>query len=159
VTALLTHLDRQLQSSRRLLEIVLRQGAAIRRQDVEAVLASLADVQAEMAHRARLEVERETILRSAAAERNVAPETLDLDALLQSAPLDESRQARTMSSELYGLVTEVGRVHEQNRILLRQELSFLDHLMRVLSGAPQGGYSPGGWAASADARATVDAWA
>ena len=30
-------------------------------------------------------------------------------------------------------------------MLLRQELAFLDHLMRVLSGTPQGGYSPTGW--------------
>ena len=32
-------------------------------------------------------------------------------------------------------------MHDQNRLLVRQELSFLDHLMRVLSGTPQSGYS------------------
>jgi hypothetical protein len=36
----------------------------------------------------------------------------------------------------------VSRVHAQNRILIRQELAFLDHLMRVMSGVPQAGYSP-----------------
>ena len=30
-------------------------------------------------------------------------------------------------------------MHDQNRMLVRQELSFLDHLMRVLSGTPQSG--------------------
>jgi hypothetical protein len=157
MSALLAHLERQLQSSRRLLEIVLRQNAAIRRQDVEAVLASLADVQAEMAHRARLETERETILRTAAVERGVETGAIDLDALLVDAPGAEARQARALSSELFGLVTEVGRVHEQNRVLLRQELTFLDHLMRVLSGTPQGGYSPVGMVATSAAVATVDA--
>jgi hypothetical protein len=157
MSALLAHLERQLQSSRRLLEIVLRQNSAIRRQDVETVLASLADVQAEMAHRARLETERETILRTAAAERGVAPAEVDLDALLAAEGSADAQKARAMSGELFGLVSEVGRVHEQNRLLLRQELSFLDHLMRVLSGTPQGGYSAGGMTAPAAAVATVDA--
>ena len=35
-------------------------------------------------------------------------------------------------------------MHDQNRLLVRQELSFLDHLMRVLSGTPQSGYSQSG---------------
>ena len=35
-------------------------------------------------------------------------------------------------------------VDGQNRVLIRQELSFLDHLMRVLSGTPEGAYSAGG---------------
>jgi hypothetical protein len=130
MSALLAHLERQLQSSRRLLE---------------------------MAHRARLETERETILRTAAAERGVETGAIDLDALLVDAPGPEARQARALSSELFGLVTEVGRVHEQNRVLLRQELTFLDHLMRVLSGTPQGGYSPVGMVATSAAVATVDA--
>jgi hypothetical protein len=157
VSALLAHLERQLQSSRRLLEIVLRQNSAIRRQDVETVLASLADVQAEMAHRARLETERETILRTAAVKRGIAPDAIDLDTLLLDEPSTDAHKARAMSGELYGLVSEVGRVHEQNRVLLRQELTFLDHLMRVLSGTPQGGYSAGGMTAPTAAIATVDA--
>ena len=33
-------------------------------------------------------------------------------------------------------------MHAQNRILIRQELAFLDHLMRLMSGVPQAGYSP-----------------
>jgi FlgN protein len=157
VNRLIDHLQRQLESSRRLLEIVLGQGAAIRRQDVETVLASLADVQAEMAYRARLEVERETLLRAAAAERGVAPETIDLEALLRGMPPAEAARARALSSELLGLVTEIGRIHEQNRILLRQELTFLDHLMRVLSGTPQAGYSPGGWTTTPHTVNVVDA--
>jgi hypothetical protein len=43
---LLEHLERQLASARRLLQIVLAQGEAIRLQDVETVLARLGDVQA-----------------------------------------------------------------------------------------------------------------
>jgi hypothetical protein len=146
VNRLLDHMRKQLESSRRLLEVVLQQNGAIRRQDVEKVLASLADVQAEMAYRARLEVEREQILASAASLHGIAPESVDLETFLVGAPAAEADEARRMSAELMGLLLEIGRVHDQNRILIRQELTFLDHLMRVLSNTPQAGYSPTGWA-------------
>ena len=82
MSRLVDHLQRQVESSRRLLAIVLAQSAAIRRRDVETILASLSDVQAEMAYRARIETERESLIQSAAAERSVAPETVDLEAML-----------------------------------------------------------------------------
>ena len=142
---LLDHMRKQLESSRRLLEVVLQQNGAIRRQDVETVLASLADVQAEMAYRTRLEVEREQILASAAALHGIPTESVDLETFLAGAPAAEADEARRMSAELMGLLLEIGRVHDQNRILIRQELTFLDHLMRVMSNTPQAGYSPNGW--------------
>jgi hypothetical protein len=157
MSALIEHLARQLGSSRRMLEIVITQRDAIRRQDVETVLASLAEVQAEMGYRARLEQERDNLLAAAADERGAAPDTLDLEDLLAGRPAAECMQARTMSAELRGLIVEVGRIHDQNRILIRQELTFLDHLMRVLSGTPQGGYSPTGWLSMPQAATVVDA--
>lgn len=157
MSGLLEHLKRQLDSSRRLLEIVISQRDAIRRQDVATVLASLTDVQTEMAYRARLEAERDGILRETAAATGAAPETVDLEALLVGRPASEALEARTLSAELRGLVVEIGRIHEQNRVLIRQELTFLDHLMRILSGTPQGGYSPFGWNQSAQAANVVDA--
>ena len=157
MSVIVEHLARQLGSSRRMLEIVITQREAIRRQDVESVLASLAEVQAEMGYRARLEQERDMLLAHAAAERNVAPETLTLDDMLVGRPADECMQARTMSAELRGLIVEVGRIHDQNRLLIRQELAFLDHLMRVLSGTPQGGYSSNGWMSMPQTATVVDA--
>jgi FlgN protein len=157
MSALLEHLARQLGSSRRMLEIVITQRDAIRRQDVETVLASLAEVQAEMGYRARLEQERDNLLAAVAEERGAAPETLDLDEVLAGRPAGECLQARRMSAELRGLIVEVGRIHDQNRILIRQELTFLDHLMRVLSGTPQAGYSPTGWLATPQTATVVDA--
>jgi hypothetical protein len=157
VNRLLDHMRKQLESSRRLLEVVLQQNGAIRRQDVETVLASLADVQAEMAYRARLEVEREQILASAAALHGIAPEAVDLETFLAGAPAAEADEARRISAELMGLLLEIGRVHDQNRILIRQELTFLDHLMRVMSNTPQAGYSPTGWASVPQAHNVVNA--
>ena len=157
MSRLLEHMERQIASSRRLLEIVLGQSASIRRQDVAAVLASLGEVQAEMAFRSRLESERDSLLRSIALQRQVPPETLDLEAILAGVPADEAAKARALSAELIGLVKEIGRIHEQNRVLIRQELTFLDHLMRVLTGTPRAGYSATGWATVPAGMATVNA--
>jgi FlgN protein len=157
VSLLHDHLDRQLGSSRRLLEIVLNQSAAIRRQDVATVLASLGDVQAEMGYRAQLEVERARLLTAVAQRRGLEVSDVDLETVLLDLPSEEADEARAMSAELVGLVKEIGRIHDQNRVLLRQELTFLDHLMRALSGTPQGGYSPAGWVNAPTTMSTVDA--
>jgi FlgN protein len=157
VSALIAHLERQIESSRRLLKIVLSQGESIRRQDVEGVLARLADVQTEMAQRARIELERDDLLRSEATRVGVAPETLDLEAMLAGRSAAEGIHARALSGELKGLLAEIGNVHDQNRVLLRQELSFLDHLLRVVSGSPQGGYSRVGWSTTPSLVSAVDA--
>jgi hypothetical protein len=154
---LLDHLDRQLQSSRRLLAVVLAQGEAIRAQDVEGVLARLGEVQAEMVRRAQIEQERDLIVRTAAARLGCSPEAVTLDAMVAGLPPAEAQQARDMSAELRGLLAEIARMHGQNRVLIRQELSFLDHLMRVLSGAPQGGYTPVGHAPARQAASIFDA--
>jgi hypothetical protein len=157
VNALIEHLDRQLESARRLLKIVLAQGESIRRQDVEGVLARLADVQMEMAQRGRIELERDDLLRSEATRIGASPETLDLEAMLAGRPAAEGIHARAKSAELKGLLSEIGNVHDQNRVLLRQELTFLDHLLRVVSGSPQGGYSRAGWSTTPSLVSAVDA--
>jgi flagellar FlgN protein len=145
VSALLEHLRRQRESSQRLLEIVMTQGTAIRDQDVATVLSTLSDMQSEMGYRDRLEHEREQLLLDASVALGVAPDTVDLEAMLVGRPAAEASQARELSAELRGLITEVGRIHNENRILIRQELAFLDHLMRALSGTPQTAYSRTGW--------------
>jgi hypothetical protein len=157
VIPVLAHLHRQLESARRLLGIVLAQGDAIRRRDVESVLARLGDVQAELAERHRLELERDDLLERAAGSLGRDPGELDLEDVLLVAPTTETVPARAASAELRGLLLEIGRVHEQNRVLIRQELTFLDHLMRVLSGSPQAGYRPGGLATAPQSINVVDA--
>ena len=144
MNAITQHLERQLASGRRLLGILLAQHEAIRAQDVEAVLARLADVQHEMVSRIQLERERDELLRQAAAHLACPADDLTLDRMLDLVPAAERDRAREMSAELKGILHEVARVHGQNRVLIRQELRFLDHLLRVLSGAPLGGYAAGG---------------
>ena len=141
---ILTHLDKQIESARRLLGIVIEQCAAIRKQDVVSVLVKMAELQGEMVTRTQLEQERDGLIQSAAARLGVSPDAVDLDAMLTLEPQLDGQRARNLSAELKGLVTETSRVHDQNRMLVRQELSFLDHLMRVLSGTPQSGYSATG---------------
>ena len=61
--AVARHLSLQIASGQRLLDLVLRQGTAIRERDVEAVLARLADIQVEMVARETLERERTELIR------------------------------------------------------------------------------------------------
>ena len=155
--SVLAHLRLQLESARRLLGIMLAQTDAITRQDVESVLARLGDLQGELGHRNRLEADRDVLLREAGRVLGRDASELEFDDLLTLCPAVEVEPVKAASAELRGLLHEIGRVHEQNRVLIRQELSFLDHLMRLMSGAPQAGYRPGGWTGAPQTISVVDA--
>ena len=140
--AALRHLDAQLVSARRLLDLVLRQGQAIRDRDVEAVLLRLSEVKTEMALRERLEQERSVVIARAAVALGVAPAGVTLDALTALMPDAEAETARGKSAELRGLLAEIAREHGINRALMRQELAFLDHLVRLIGQDAPTGYAP-----------------
>src|SRR3954468_3679246 len=155
--SVLQHLRMQLASARRLLGIMLAQSDAIRKQDVESVLARLTDLQGELGTRQQLETERDALLAQVASALGRNVDDLELDDLLSVCQPAEVEAVRAASLELRGLLLEIGRVHDQNRVLIRQELSFLDHLMRLMSGSPQAGYKPGGWASAPQTLSVLDA--
>jgi hypothetical protein len=134
--AVLRHLDVQIDSARRMLELVLRQGAAIRARDVEAVVARLGEMRSEMELRERLEGERAALIGRAAASLGVPTPAVTLDALTALMPAADAGVARERSAELRGLLGEIAREHGINRALMRQELQFLDHLVRLLGSEP-----------------------
>ena len=138
----LAHLDAQIVSARRLLECILRQGVAVRAREVDGVLAAMTQIQAEMGGRARLESERAGLLTRAGAALGLSPAGVTLDALSQLMATAEADVARVRSAELRGLLAEIAREHGVNRALMRQELSFLDHLTRMIGAEPQAGYRP-----------------
>ena len=138
--AVLAHLDAQLASARRLLDAVLRQGAATRRQEVEAVLHCLTEIQGEMERRAHLEHERTTLLVSAAGQLGRPAHEVTLDALSLLLSPAEATAAHARSAELRGLLAEIQREHVINRALMRQELAFLDHLVRLVGAEDEVGY-------------------
>lgn len=148
MTGLIDHLERQLASAQRLLQTVISQRDAIRAQDVEGVLARLAEVQQEMGRRMQLERERDVLLDQASTALRRPASDLTLEMILVLVPAGDAVRARTLSAELRGTLSETARIHGQNRILIRQELAFLDHLMRVLSGTPEGAYSAAGGSSS-----------
>jgi hypothetical protein len=142
--ALLAHLELQIGSARRLLGSILAQGTAIRSRDVESVLARLADVKSEMNARTMLEEQRTNLLVRAGISLGVAAPQVTLDAMTTLMPVNEAARARQRSAELRGLLAEIAREHGINRALMRQELSFLDHLVRLIGQEPDTGYKPGG---------------
>lgn len=139
---IIRHLDAQLASARRLLDYVLRQGKAIRAQDVDTVLNRLSDIQTEMELRSGLEADRSALLATAGVELGVPGPTVTLDAICNLMTADQATRARERSAELRGLLAEIQREHTVNRALMRQELAFLDHLTRLLAGSTDLGYSP-----------------
>jgi hypothetical protein len=141
---LLAHLDNQISSARLLLRQVLAQGEAIRARDVERVLAKLSEIQTEMGRRGRLEQERAQLLQSAGALLGVAAPHVTLERLCALITVEGARSARERSAELRGLLGEIAREHGINRALMRQELAFLSHLVRLVGAEPEGGYQPGG---------------
>jgi FlgN protein len=141
-TAVLAHLADQLRSAHTLLDAVLRQGAATRRQDVEDVLACLTEIQGEMERRGRLESERAQLLVRAAGMLGRQPHEVTLDGLVSLMDPAEATLARERSAELRGLLNEIQREHVVNRALMRQELAFLDHLVRLVGAEEEPGYRP-----------------
>ncbi len=139
---LLAHLDTQLASARRLLQLVLAQGGAIRDRDVEVVLARLGEIQTEMGRRGALEQARMRLLVSAGQALGLPPAQVTLDALCRLLSPSGAIAARERSAELRGLLAELAREHGINRALMRQELTFLSHLVRLVGNEPEAGYAP-----------------
>jgi hypothetical protein len=137
------HLGEQIASGRRLLGSILAQGKAIREQDVEGVVARLGDIKTEMDLRGRLESQRTELLTHAGVNLGVPPAAVTLEGLTTLMAPVEATTARERSAELRGLLDEIAREHGINRALMRQELAFLDHLMRLVGGEPEtAGYGP-----------------
>ena len=140
--AVLGHLAEQIASANRLLEAVLRQGAATRRQDIDEVLVCLTEIQGETERRSVLEQQRTALLVGAAGMLARQPHEVTLDALISLMTPAEGNAARERSSELRGLLAEIQREHHVNRALMRQELAFLDHLVRTFTADEQPAYRP-----------------
>jgi hypothetical protein len=140
----IAHLDTQLASARKLLGIVLEQGVAIRARDVQNVVTLTGLLQAELQRRALIERDRAKLLERAGARLGVAPTAVSialLDAVMEPSRIGE---AHARSAELRGLLEEVQREHHVNRALMNQELSFLDHLLRLADGDRNLGYDSAG---------------
>ncbi|MFL5826692.1 MAG: flagellar export chaperone FlgN [Thermoleophilaceae bacterium] len=141
---ILMHLDVQIESARRLLGLILAQGASIRARDVEGVIARLAEVKNEMALRTRLEGERTDLLVRAGTALAVPAAAVTLEGMTSLMAEGDADAARIRSAELRGLLDEIAREHGINRALMRQELAFLDHLVRLMGQEPEAGYQPTG---------------
>ena len=142
--ALISHLGVQIASARRLYGSILAQGKAIRERDVEAVIQRLSDVKTEMSLRGSLEEQRTDLLVRAGLALGVPAPSVTLEAMTLLMPPADAAQARELSAELRGLLGEIAREHGINRALMRQELAFLDHLVRLIGQEPDAGYGPSG---------------
>jgi hypothetical protein len=140
----LAHLEAQLVAARRLLQIVLEQGAAIRKRDVRAVVALTGTLQAELKRREMLENERARLLERAGVRLGVTAGSVTLSLLENLLEPTAALVARARTSELRGMLEETQREHYVNRALMSQELAFLDHLLRLSGDGSDMGYDSAG---------------
>ncbi|MFI5004652.1 MAG: flagellar export chaperone FlgN, partial [Solirubrobacterales bacterium] len=129
----LAHLDAQIASVRRLLEIVLEQGAAIRSRDVHTVVRLAGLLHGELARRSQIEETRSLLLERAGAQLGIPAQAVTLTRLSVLLHPAHAQLAAERSARLRGLLEELRREHSCNRALMQIELSFLDHLMQSLS--------------------------
>ena len=139
----LIHLEAQLSSARRLLQIVLEQGTAIRGRDVRGVVALTGILQAELERRRLLEDERARLLERAGVRLGISPAAVTVALLEELMAPEAAEEARTRTSELRGLLEVIQREHHVNRALMTQELAFLNHLLN-LAGEGDLGYDSAG---------------
>lgn len=140
----LAHLDAQITSAARLLEIVLAQHEAIHARDVDAVVREISAFQAEFQRRARLEDERTRLLYRAGTALGLAPHDVTVTRMTLLMTPQHAQLAQTRSAELQRLLDELTRQHALNQQLMRQELAFLDHLLNIVEPTASLGYEPGG---------------
>jgi hypothetical protein len=144
-SALLRHLDDQLRSADRMLDLVLRQARAVRLREVETVLALVGQIQAESDARARLEADRTTLLTQAGNALGVHGSAITIDAFCSLLDPGTAFEARERSDRLRGVLREVRDEHLVTRALMRQELAFVDHLVRLMGAGDDinnGTYAP-----------------
>ncbi|MDO9353264.1 MAG: flagellar export chaperone FlgN [Solirubrobacteraceae bacterium] len=143
--ALLKHLDDQLRSADRMLDLVLRQARAVRVRDIEVVLSLVGQIQAESDARARLEADRTTLLTQAGSLLGVHGSAITIDAFCSLLDPASAFEARERSERLRGVLREVRDEHLVTRALMRQELAFVDHLVRLMGAGDDpnnGTYAP-----------------
>ncbi len=140
----IAHLEAQLVAARRLLQVVLEQGAAIRNRDVRGVVQLTGVLQAELKRRQLLETQRLALLQRAGTRLGVPAGSVTLALLETLMDPESARLAGARSAELRGLLETVQREHHVNRALMGQELAFLDHLLKLAGIGGDESYNAGG---------------
>ena len=140
----LAHLEAQLVAARRLLQVVLEQGAAIRNRDVRGVVQLTGVLQVELQRRQLLETQRLTLLQRAGTRLGVPGGSVTLALLETLMDTESALLAGASSAELRGLLESVQREHHVNRALMSQELAFLDHLLKLAGIGGDESYNAGG---------------
>ena len=143
-TEVIAHLEAQLVAARRLLQVVLEQGAAIRNRDVRGVVALTGVLHAELQHRQMLETERLVLLERTGLRLGIPGGSVTMSLLETLMDGRSALVAGARSSELRGLLEVVQREHHVNRALMSQELAFLDHLLKLAGVAGDESYNAGG---------------
>jgi len=152
---MIAHLDVQLASARRLLSIVLEQGAAIRARAVHKVVELAGLMQAELERRASIDSERASLLARAGSRLGLEPSEVTLVRMCAIFDGETADALRERSAALRGLLREIRREHDTNRGLMSHQLAFLDHLLALADVDHTLGYGAAGRARKASPKLTT----
>jgi hypothetical protein len=141
--AFLAHLTKQLESADRMLAVVHEQGAAIRRRDVQNVVRLAGALQVEMHRREVVEAERERLLGRAADSLGLDPDSVNLHSFEELMGYEMALLARAQTIQLASILEAIQREHHTNRVLMSQEMAFLDYLLRLAGSGGSGAYDSG----------------
>jgi len=133
VAELQEHLEEQLESVARLLELVVEQGGAIRSREVHEVVRLAGLLGGEMTRRAQIEQRRAALLVRCGELLGVPAQSVTLTGLCSLIDPESRTLAQERSAKLRGMLAQLEREHACNRALMHVELSFLDELMRSLA--------------------------
>jgi hypothetical protein len=141
--AFLAHLTKQLESAHRMLAVVHEQGAAIRRRDVQNVVRLAGALQVEMHRREVVEGERERLFGRAADSLGLDADRVGLHSFEELMGYEAGLLSRARVFELTSILGEIQREHQTNRVLMAQEMAFLDYLLRLAGSGGSGAYDSG----------------
>lgn len=125
----LSHLREQQRSAERMWTVVQAQRHAILSRDAKNVVETACQLQVEITRREVLEMERRGLLDRAGELLGTAPDAVTLAQTMALMDSDRARVARAHQRALVKLLRKVQRRHHANQTLMRQNLSFLSHLL------------------------------
>ena len=153
---LVNHMQQQVDSLRRMEQILDQQETAVRAGDTEAVLSTVSLIRDELMKRVELEQSRELIIEQWAKDLGCSTDEVTVSRLAAS---DSSRapMLQSLSDQLHELAITVQAKQEYCRALLRSELQFVSHLVDAMyPGRNSGTYKPGSQVPSAAPALSLD---
>lgn len=124
------NVDEQARVWRRLLELSMVQMQALSVQDVHTVHGVLQEIEVTMLERSRTEVRRSVLLAQAGAVLGIPHDAVTRDVISAHCEPATAERLRVAAEELRSLIVELDAIVHRNSMLLEQELSIIEVMVK-----------------------------